>query len=173
MKCECGGELRRVVLDEYDFSAEAGLPVKLREVPALRCARCDEVVLEGAVAELGLHLVGLALVKQKELLRPEQAKYLRKLLGATQKELADRMSIARETVAAWECGQKTISPQHDYILRSLAVGNFMEELRAAVIAERAQIAAALGGVRSKEPSKRRTTLVVDHVRTQLEEQHAA
>jgi hypothetical protein len=32
------------------------------------------------------------------------------------------MSITRETVAAWECGQKPLSPQHDFILRGLHFG---------------------------------------------------
>ena len=44
----------------------------------------------------------------------------------TQQALAERMSVARETVADWERGASTISPQHDYILRSLAMAHLVE-----------------------------------------------
>ena len=68
----------------------------------------------------------LALTQQvlmkPSVLSPEEAKFLRKRLQLSQKDLAERMGIQRETVAVWECGQKPLSPQHDYILRGLHFG---------------------------------------------------
>lgn len=41
LKCECGGTLRQVEIEKFDFSAFAGLSVELRQVlgPALRQVR--------------------------------------------------------------------------------------------------------------------------------------
>ena len=55
----------------------------------------------------------------------ERARYLRKQLGLTQQELAERADIDRVTVAKWETGDKSISPQHDFLLRGFALAELM------------------------------------------------
>lgn len=121
-KCECGGSYRRVKLERYDFSGFAGLPVELRDAPALRCGTCGEVMLEGEIIDAALLLLTQQILRLPRILQPKEATFLRKRLQLSQKALAERMHIQRETVAAWECGQKPLSPQHDYILRGLHFG---------------------------------------------------
>lgn len=118
-KCECGGTYRRVKLPSYDFSGFAGLPVELRGAPGLRCDACGGVALDGEIINAALLLLAQQILRLQRVLSPDEAKFLRKRLQLSQKALAERMRIQRETVAAWECGQKPLSPQHDYILRGL------------------------------------------------------
>ena len=119
LKCECGGALRKATLRDYDFSPLSGLPVRLVEVAGYRCTRCKGETLDGAAIEHHLDVLTAEVLKVDRLLLPDEARYLRKRLGLSQKELAERMRVVRETVAAWECGQKALSEQHEYILRSL------------------------------------------------------
>lgn len=121
-KCECSGSYREVTLPSYDFSGFAGLPVELRGAPGLRCDACNRVALEGEIINAALLLLTQQILRLQRLLSPDEAKFLRKRLQLSQKALAERMHIQRETVAAWECGQKPLSPQHDYILRGLHFG---------------------------------------------------
>jgi len=121
-KCECGGTYRRVKLECYDFSGFAGLPVELRGAPGLRCDKCDGVTMEGEIISAALLFLTQQILRLPRVLLPKEATFLRKRLQLSQKALAERMHIQRETVAAWECGQKPLSPQHDYILRGLHFG---------------------------------------------------
>lgn len=117
--CECGGSYSHVTLPSYDFSGFAGLPVELRGAPGLRCDACGSAALDGQIISAALLLLTQQILRLQRVLSPEEAKFLRKRLQLSQKALAERMHIQRETVAAWECGQKPLSPQHDYILRGL------------------------------------------------------
>lgn len=121
-RCECSGTYRRVKLPSYDFSGFAGLPVELRGAPGLRCDACGAVALEGEIINAALLLLTQQILRLPRVLSPDEAKFLRKRLQLNQKALAERMHIQRETVASWECGQKPLSPQHDYILRGLHFG---------------------------------------------------
>lgn len=123
LKCECGGTLRRAKLTSFDFSPFAGLPVELRGAPGLRCDKCKGETLDGAIVNGVLAILTQEVVMLARGLAPQEAKYLRKQLGLSQRELAERMQLARETVAAWECGQKPLSPQSDYILRGLVISD--------------------------------------------------
>lgn len=118
--CECGGELRPAIFDRYDFSGYAGFPLHVLKVPGLRCTKCKGETIDGGVVNTVLNVVVIEIVKSPGRLDSDQARFLRRTLGATQQELADRMGIARETVAKWECGE-AISPQHDLILRVIVI----------------------------------------------------
>jgi DNA-binding transcriptional regulator YiaG len=122
MKCACGGVYRRVKMERYDFSGFAGLPVEVRDVPILRCNKCGEEEIEGVVISAVLLALTQTILGLPRILSPDEAKFLRKRLQLSQKDLAERMGVIRETVAAWECGQKPLSPQNDYILRGLHFG---------------------------------------------------
>lgn len=121
LKCECGGTLRPAKLESFDFSPFAGLPAELRGAPGRRCAACGGETLDGAIISGVLAILTQEVVMLARGLSPQEARYLRKQLGLSQRELAERMHLARETVAAWECGQKPLSPQSDYILRGLVI----------------------------------------------------
>ncbi len=111
-----------VRIKRFDFSAFAGFPVTLNDVPGLHCSGCGGETLTGVVINQALQAVACACIMVTHRLTAELARYVRRSLDVTQQELADRMGIARETVAQWERGEREISPQHDFILRGLVIG---------------------------------------------------
>ena len=50
---------------------------------------------------------------------PAQLKRLRATLGLTQKQLAERLGVAHNTVTRWEMGQRTISEPVSRLLATL------------------------------------------------------
>jgi transcriptional regulator with XRE-family HTH domain len=158
LKCECGGELRPARLTNYDFSAEAGYPVTIREVRGLRCTECGGETLDGRTIEAALDAVALEIARLQTRLSARAARYLRKYLGLTQRELAKRMERARETVAAWECGQTDISPQHDLVLRTLAAVRLFNRgpLTSAELASMLE-------VRARRPGRKRPKIEIENL----------
>lgn len=80
-------------------------------------------MLHGQIINVSLFLIAMLIVRFPRRLTPGFARYLRRAMQITQQELADRMGIARETVASWESNLKEISPQHDLILRVLILNH--------------------------------------------------
>ncbi len=146
MKCKCGKAMKRVTLDEYDFSALAGIPVVVKEMPALKCPECGEEMLAGQDIDRILNAVTLQVLKRKGRLAAKEASFLRHRLGLTQKELAERMGLHTVTVAAWE-SKKPISPQHDHILRAMVIAKL------APAATPEQLQAVLEHVHKANPPK--------------------
>lgn len=163
IKCECGGSLRPAILREYDFSAEAGLPVVLRDVPGLRCGSCGGETLDGRAVGAGLRLLALAVVRLPERLDARAARYLRKYLGLTQEALAERMGINRVTVADWERGEAPLSTALDHVLRGLTVARLVGEMRVAP----ADVADALATVRTRPRSRRTPPIRIADVRRRI------
>lgn len=155
IRCDCGGALRRVTLRGYDFSADAGLPVTLARAPGWRCPRCGGETLDGATIAAALSALTVAIVIKPERMTAEEARFLRKTMGATQRELAVRMSVARETVAAWECGQHPISPHLDHVLRAFALAHVAARLPSTKVAD---AVGALGAVRTAGATQTRIEL---------------
>lgn len=125
-RCDCGGILKRTVFKEYDFSPFAGVPSTLRNVRGWLCEVCGLPTMDGTVINQTLRTMEFEIAKQPERLSHEHARFLRKRMRLTQQALAERMSVARETVADWERGASTISPQHDFILRNMAMAHLLE-----------------------------------------------
>jgi len=157
-RCECGGTFKPVTLRNFDFSRYSGLPSFLDGAPGWRCGSCQREMLHGKVINASLFLIAMEIVGFPHRLTAELARYLRRSMQITQQELADRMGIARETVASWESNLKEISPQHDLILRVLmsnhARGSAALPTKTVVdIAN--DVIATLSSVRS-EPAPRKT-----------------
>jgi transcriptional regulator with XRE-family HTH domain len=125
-RCECGSELKPTKLREFDFSPYVGFPITLRNVAGLRCSQCKEATLDGGMINYVLNLVAYQLAQLPFRLSGSFATFLRKRLGLTQVVLADRMGIDRITIANWERGEATISPQHDFILRAMLITHFID-----------------------------------------------
>lgn len=151
MKCECGGALKAEKLDSFDFTPLAGIPVTLVGVPGLRCAKCKGATLEGEVINCVTHALASVLARQPERLSSAHARYLRKYLRLTQQALADRMGIARETVADWERGENVISAQHDFMLRAIVVAHMMDGPGKAP--NRQEVVEAIRSARLADPQK--------------------
>lgn len=155
-KCECGGTFKPVTLRGFDFSRYSGLPSFLDGAPGWKCGSCQREMLHGEVINASLFFIAMDIVGLPHRLTADFARYLRRSMQITQQELADRMGIARETVASWESSLKEISPQHDLILRVLISNHARgsEALPAKVAVDIANdVMAGLSGVRS-EPAPR-------------------
>lgn len=156
-KCECGGVLKPVKLNNFDFSRHAGIPSFLDGAPGWKCSSCGREILRGDVINASLVFIAMEVVALPHRLPGDLARYLRRSMQITQQELADRMGIARETVASWESHSKEISPQHDLILRVLVVNHARGSgaLPAKVLVSIAnEVMSTLSSVRS-EPAPRK------------------
>jgi DNA-binding transcriptional regulator YiaG len=121
LKCECGGSLEPTMLQDFDFSVYAGLPVRVTRAPGLKCSKCGGETLEGEVIDELLEKLSIAMIREEHRLAPPEMKFLRKRMQLTQAKLAQRMGIVRETLADWERGASAISPQYDFMLRGIFV----------------------------------------------------
>jgi DNA-binding XRE family transcriptional regulator len=155
-KCECGGTFNPVTLRNFDFSRYSGLPSFLDGAPGWRCGSCRREMLQGQVINASLFFIAMEIVCLPHRLTAEFARYLRRSMQITQQELADRMGIARETVASWESRLKEISPQHDLILRVLMSNHARgsEALPTKIVVDIANdVMATLSAVRSEPPPR--------------------
>lgn len=122
MKCdECGGPVstERNAVRRYDIG---GLPhVELHGVEVTQCGKCGK---EGiAIPRIGqLHRVLADLfVRQHRMLAPVEIRFLRKHVGLSGADFAQRMGVARETVSRWESGGQPMGAVADRLLRLLVV----------------------------------------------------
>jgi YgiT-type zinc finger domain-containing protein len=153
MKCACGNKMTKVIVDEYDFTDLAGLPVIVQRMPALKCKKCGEEMLAGADISRVLEHVAITIIQRVPRLGAKEAKFLRGQLGLTQKELAARMGLHKITVAAWE-SKKSISPQHDHILRTIVLAKLSRTATPAHLH-------ALGHVHTAKPLKSPRKVVIE------------
>jgi hypothetical protein len=61
--CECGGRLRRVVFPAYDFAGYVGFPLTVKNLPGLRCTKCEGETIDGADINNVLNLIVVETVK--------------------------------------------------------------------------------------------------------------
>ena len=148
--------MRKVIRRNHTLRALADFPVRVTAMPVIVCQRCGAEMLDGADLErVRQHLASHFLASPNRL-GSEEARYLRKSLLLTQAELAKRIGITRVTVARWETGNGSISPQNDFILRGLVLAQL---LRSGSV--RAEVAAAsLGAVHTAEPRPHRGPVVL-------------
>lgn len=114
----CGeGMLRRKQVTQ-DVGDLLGIPgVVVKGAPALVCSKCGEITLDGAVLERVSLMLAARILGQSEL-KPTEVRYLRKLLGDRQEDLADKLGVTRATVNRWEKGSDPISGLPAYAVRS-------------------------------------------------------
>lgn len=139
MKCDECGSLATTERNAVRRYKIAGLPhVELHGVEVITCRTCGE---EGvAIPRIGqLHRVlAEAFVTQRRMLAPVEIRFLRKHIGLSGADFAQRMGVARETVSRWEKGATPMGAQADRLLRllvvaheptdSYAVDDFLQEL---------------------------------------------
>lgn len=118
---ECGGQVETdaQAVRRYDMG---GLPhVELHGVEVTKCNGCGK---EGvAIPRLGqLHRVlADGFITQRRMLAPVEIRFLRKHIGLSAADFAQRMGVARETVSRWETGAKPMGALADRLLRLLVV----------------------------------------------------
>lgn len=95
-----------------------GLPhVELHGVEVTRCMSCGK---EGiAIPRIGQlqQVLAEAFVKQKRMIAPVEIRFLRKHVGLSTADFAQRMGVARETVSRWETGAQRMGAVADRLLR--------------------------------------------------------
>ena len=122
MRCDdCGKPVttERNAVRRYEIG---GLPhVQLHGVEVTTCRACGK---EGiAIPRIGqLHRVlAEAFVTQRRMLAHPEIRFLRKHIGLSAADFAQRMGVARETVSRWETGAKPMGATADRLLRLLVV----------------------------------------------------
>jgi hypothetical protein len=123
--------------------------VILLEAPLLVCDKCGEIEYPGDMMNaveraLAFHMLGLAD------LEPQAVRFLRKFLGLTQPELAEKLGCSRPTIARWEQEEGDgISGVDSAALRALVASlRFSDDPRAAEI-----LRSLMPARRSPEPRK--------------------
>ncbi len=125
----CEGKLMPAIFRAYDLEPLVGLPIVMPRLEGLQCSVTKEhKSLDGQVLESIRFALAHAAIELEARLHADLARYLRRYMGLTQQELADRMGITRVTVARWEGGEEPISPQNDYVLRGIARTTLAEKL---------------------------------------------
>jgi putative zinc finger/helix-turn-helix YgiT family protein len=122
MKCEeCGGPIiiEHNAVRRYEIG---GLPhVELHGVETTRCSTCGkESIAIPRIAQLHRALAH-EFVQQKRMLAPVEIRFLRKHIGLSGTDFAQRMGVARETVSRWETGATQMGAVADRLLRLLVV----------------------------------------------------
>lgn len=122
MKCvECGGPVttERNAVRRYDLG---GLPhVELHGVEVSRCTACGkEEVAIPRIAQLH-RVLAEVFVRQHRMLAPVEVRFLRKHVGLSGGDFAQRMGVARETVSRWETGASPMGAVADRLLRLVVV----------------------------------------------------
>lgn len=87
--------------------------VTVPELTVPRCGNCSELVFNYAAEEQ----IRNALRSQLHLLRPDEIRAARTALGLSQKELADRLGLAEDSITRWETGDQIQSRAMDNLLR--------------------------------------------------------
>ncbi len=118
----CGKNAKRaVVVERFELTAFAGVPSVVERMRVQRCRACGHETVAGPDLERALDLLTVTVASRDGRLSGDEARFLRKRLGLTQKELGERMGANKITISDWERGAETISTAHDYILRGLVL----------------------------------------------------
>ncbi len=125
--CECGQEMDALE-GSYPY-VESGLKdILLMNIPMYKCPACKDSAVEIPRLDELHSLIGAFLALQPMPLRGDQARYLRKNLGYTQDELAEKMGVTRITVTRWEEDGKRMKLDHDKHLRRFYLDKKREDL---------------------------------------------
>ncbi|MBC7898325.1 MAG: helix-turn-helix domain-containing protein [Cytophagaceae bacterium] len=109
----------RNAVRRYDVG---GLPhVELHGVEVSKCTACGvETVAIPRVGQLH-RVLAQGFVTQHRMLAPVEVRFLRKHMGLSSADFAQRMGVARETVSRWETGAAPMGAVADRLLRLLVV----------------------------------------------------
>jgi putative transcriptional regulator len=119
-KCmECGAEMTQSLKDHRYL--ENGLRVLLVDIPHYECTQCDYSEYEIAKPEQLNKVLRAAIAEKVERLTGPEVRFLRKSMGWSGNDLAEWMSVARETVSRWETSKREMTPTAERLLRLYAL----------------------------------------------------
>lgn len=118
---QCGAEMHSAIENYRGRADEFGLDVVLCGIEVRRCPECgeDEIVIP-QMDDL-MRVLTHAVAKKPSRLLPTEVRFLRKSLGWSGRELADRMAVDKATVSRWETGAQPMSTTAERFLRVLAL----------------------------------------------------
>ena len=121
IRCSACGEGRlaeKVVT--HDVGALLGMPhVKVQSLPALVCTKCGAVTVGGEALD-AISMLLAALILKRGPLDAIEVRYLRRMVGDTQDQFAQRLKVDRATVNRWENTSAPITGTAAYAIRSHA-----------------------------------------------------
>lgn len=128
--CDCGAMLKPAAVEEYNVTAELGVPALLTgEVPGLACEECGQFVVSLAAVRAASDAAVEIILDLDRCLAGKEAQFLRKaVFGISQDELAEKLSVSRPTVARWETAT-SLTPTQDFDLRGIVVGHIIKRAR--------------------------------------------
>ena len=105
----CGKGTLRQRLVTHDVGDLLGLKqVVVKNALVWVCPKCGEVTVDGAMLEQVSFAIAASIISQS-VLEPIEVRYLRKLLGDRQQDLADKLGVNRATVNRWEMGSDPVT----------------------------------------------------------------
>ena len=123
---ECEGGVLRPKTVEHDMGPLLGMTeVRVTNLSALVCSRCGAVSVDGSVIEMVSLMLADVILRQPAIGGIE-VRFLRKLLGDTQSELAAKLGVDRATVNRWENADEPLTGAPSYALRSHALLRLQE-----------------------------------------------
>lgn len=127
---ECGAQMK-LYREDYSYASLPG--TILRNAAIWRCSKCKAWEVEiPRPLDLERALAAILLRKSARLTGKE-TRFLRKYLGLSGADLAQKMDVTRETISRWEQGHKPISANKDRFLRLMVateqpVQNYFKDL---------------------------------------------
>jgi putative transcriptional regulator len=117
MKCiECGHAMNTTT-ENHRYEPVAGFPVLLMGLRVHRCPECGEV--DAAIPNIeGLHrALADGVIRKRARLSPPETRFLRKYLGLSGVDFAERIGVDPATVSKWENGSQAMGTTADRLLR--------------------------------------------------------
>ena len=121
MKCLICGATLEVAKDDYRYAATDGLNVILKGIRKTKCPECgEEGVAIPKINQLN-EALAKAIAQKSQRLKPGEIRFLRKYLGWSGKDFANRLGVTPETVSRWENGARQMGPTAEKLLRLSAI----------------------------------------------------
>lgn len=121
MTCMSCGSGMKTARENFKYEA-CGLPgVTLVSVEVSRCLQCGEYEVAIPNIETLHRTIAAAIVAKRARLTSAEIRFLRKLLGWSGSDFAERMGVTPETVSRWETGTARMGPSADRLLRLMVV----------------------------------------------------
>ena len=117
MKClSCSAQMR-VRRENFKYDA-CGLPyVTLVGVQVHRCSKCGEFEVAVPRSEDLHRVIAVSVARKRGRLEAAEVRFLRKWLGWSGADFAERMGVSAETVSRWETGAQQMGATADRLLR--------------------------------------------------------
>jgi putative zinc finger/helix-turn-helix YgiT family protein len=128
MRClECGGGTKARRSYKYHYT-ESGLSnFFLNGITVHTCAKCGAEFPELPAVQ-NLHAaIGKAVLAQREALRGEEVRFLRKEMGIKAKDFAEMLGVTKVAVSRWENSKKPLNSIADRLIRCVFLLHRLKE----------------------------------------------